>query len=131
MDKLSPADIVIFNGFRFDRRAGGLFPLKEDDSVGPVSLGARAVGLRALLLCRRGELVTKDEILSTVWPGRVVEEANLNVQISKLRRILDQHRAEGSCSQTVIGYGYRFTAEVSPAETPALTEARATFDDAG
>jgi DNA-binding winged helix-turn-helix (wHTH) protein len=35
------------------------------------------------------QLVSKDAIMAAVWPGRVVEEANLNVQISKLRHILD------------------------------------------
>jgi hypothetical protein len=40
-----------------------------------------------LLAARQGEVVSKDEILGVVWPGRVVEESNLNVQIAKLRRI--------------------------------------------
>jgi len=51
--------------------------------------------------------------METVWPGRVVEENNLTVQISTLRRILDQARAQGSCIQTVVGHGYRFVAAVT------------------
>ena len=50
--------------------------------------------------------------MKAVWPGRVVEEANLNVQVSKLRQILDQNRAEGSCIQTLPGRGYCFVAPV-------------------
>src|SRR5437867_1444929 len=131
MDELGSADIALFGGFRFDRRTGGLFRLDETGGATRVVLGARALALLALLIGRSGELLTKDEILAVVWPGRVVEEANLNVQISKLRRILDQDRAEGSCIQTVTGYGYRFTAVVSLLETTILPKTRATFADAG
>jgi hypothetical protein len=38
-----------------------------------------------------------DEIIAAVWPGTVVEDNNLTVQMSTLRRILDRGRAEGSC----------------------------------
>jgi TolB-like protein len=60
----------------------------------------------------KGELVSKDEIMEAVWAGRVVEEANLNVQISKLRHILDVDREQGSCIQTIPGRGYCFVAPV-------------------
>ena len=51
--------------------------------------------------------------METVWPGRVVEDNNLTVQISTLRRVLDQARAEGSCIQTIAGKGYCFVAAVT------------------
>src|SRR6202007_1861361 len=54
-----------------------------------------------------------EEIMRAVWPGRVVEEANLNVQMSKLRQILDRDRAEGSCIQTLPGRGYCFVLPVT------------------
>jgi TolB-like protein/class 3 adenylate cyclase len=60
--------------------------------------------------------------METVWPGTVVEDNNLTVQISTLRRVLDQARAEGSCIQTVAGRGYRFVAAV----TRVAAEATAT-----
>jgi DNA-binding winged helix-turn-helix (wHTH) protein len=66
----------------------------------PVALGSRALDLRGMLVERKGELVSKDAIMEAVWPGRVVEEANLNVQISKLRHILDRNRELGSCIHT-------------------------------
>jgi DNA-binding winged helix-turn-helix (wHTH) protein len=117
-----PADILLFEGFRLDRRAGGLFRLQQQDVSVPVHLGWRALDLLAHLAERAGHLVLKNAIMQAVWPGKVVEEANLNVQISKLRRVLDRDRDHGSCIQTVTGYGYRFVGRVTriePATAPA------------
>src|SRR5271169_5278637 len=130
MDKLGSLDIVLFEGFRLDYRAGGLFRLDHAGSATPVPLGSRALDLLALLVGRKGELVSKDELMAAVWPGRVVEEANLNVQISKLRHILDANRPQGSCIQTVTGYGYRLTAELTSIETSALPETFPLAEDA-
>ena len=113
MDGLGSADILLFDGFRFGRRSGCLFRLDPAGRAEPIPLGSRALGVLGLLLEREGELVLKEEIMEAVWPGRVVEEANLNVQISKLRHILDQNREQGSCIQTITGYGYRFIAPVT------------------
>src|SRR5262252_6289056 len=85
-----------------------------------LALGSRAAALLGLLLERRGTLVTKDEIFAAVWPGMAVEEANLTVQISALRRILDRGRERGSCIQTVPGRGYRFVALVEAAALATL-----------
>jgi DNA-binding winged helix-turn-helix (wHTH) protein len=57
----------------------------------PVPLGTRRLGLLGLPIERKGEQISKEAIMEAVWPGRVVEEANQNVQISKLRQILDQN----------------------------------------
>ena len=130
MDGLGSAGTLHFEGFRLDRRAGCLCRVDNGGTATPIALGSRALDLLALLVSRRGELVSKDEILAAVWPGRVVEEANLNVQISKLRHILDHDRPQGSCIETVIGYGYRFTGEVVPADPTALTEGWLLRDDA-
>jgi hypothetical protein len=71
-----------------------------------------------ILIARQGDLISKEEIMQTVWPRTVVEDNNLTVQISALRRVLDQGRAEGSCIQTIAGRGYRFVAAVTrPQET--------------
>ena len=113
---LGAADIFVFEGFRFDRAAGCLFRTNGPDAAEPVALGSRALALLALLVERQGQLVTKDEIFAAVWPGTVVEEANLTVQISALRRILDRNRAQGSCIQTIPGRGYRFIPAVTRAE---------------
>ena len=113
------ADTVLLEDFRLDRRGGCLFRVDQGGMVTPVALGSRAINLLSLLVERRGELVSKDAIMAAVWPARVVEEANLNVQISKLRHILDQGRANGSCIQTVSGRGYRFVGAVRPADREA------------
>lgn len=64
-----------------------------------------------LLVEQRGEIVTKDEILNKVWNGSFVEEGNLPVHISKLRRLLDETKNEPFI-ETVQGSGYRFIAPV-------------------
>ena len=119
MDRLGSADILLFEGFRLDRSGGGLFRLDQADIAAPVALGSRALDLLGLLTERQGELVSKDAIMEAVWPGMVVEEGNLTVQISALRRVLDQNREGGSCIQTLPGRGYRFVAPVTRVEPAA------------
>jgi TolB-like protein len=111
MQQLLSADILLCEGFRLDRL--GLFRLDPGGVASPVALGSRALDLAWLLADRQGELISKDEILETVWPGRVVEDNNLTGQISTLHRILDHGRSQGSCIQTVVGHGYRFVAAVT------------------
>ena len=79
----------------------------------PVTIGSRALEVLGVLIERHGDLVSRDEFLAAVWPNTVVEEANLAVQISALRRVVDQDRTDGSCIQTVPGRGYRFVAAVT------------------
>lgn len=113
MDALVTADVFLFEAFRFDRRAGGLFRRDDGGALVPVAIGSRALAVLDILMVRQGDLVSKDEIMQIVWPGTVVEDNNLTVQISALRRVLDQGRAEGSCIQTIIGHGYRFVGKVT------------------
>jgi DNA-binding winged helix-turn-helix (wHTH) protein/predicted ATPase len=112
----SSAEIVRFQGFSFDR-AGGCLYRENGACAGPVPLGSRALALLAFLVERQGQLVSKDEIMRAVWPGMAVEEANLTVQISALRRVLDQDRKQGSCIRTISGRGYCFVAPVTRSET--------------
>ena len=74
-----------------------------------VELGSRAFDVLMVLTEARGALVTKDEIMARVWPETVVEENNLVVQISALRRALGEDR---DFIRTVSGRGYRFIAEI-------------------
>jgi len=117
MESLATREIFLFEGFRLDQR--GLFRRDERGMFIPVAIGARALDVLRVLIAARGELVSKDEIRAAVWPGIVVEDNNLTVQMSSLRRILDQESAEGSCIQTVAGRGYRFvpTATRAPPAT--------------
>ena len=77
-----------------------------------VQLGSRAFDILVMLIERRDRLVSKNELLDVVWPGLVVEENNLAVHISVLRKVLGTH-----VIATIPGRGYRFTAQVE--ELPA------------
>ena len=72
-----------------------------------VVLGARAFDLLLCLAQSGGEVMSKSVLMKTVWPGPVVEEANLSVQISALRKLLGQQAIV-----TIAGRGYRFTLAV-------------------
>jgi DNA-binding winged helix-turn-helix (wHTH) protein len=95
--------------------------------VTPVALGPRAIKLLSKLVEHRGEVVSKETLLNEVWPGRVVEEANLNVQIARLRHVLDQNRKHGSCIRTLAGRGYCFVGAVNRTEAEAHTFRPETF----
>jgi DNA-binding winged helix-turn-helix (wHTH) protein len=116
MQGLAPSAIFQFENFRLDRR-GGLFRSNGAGAFEPVGIGSRSLDILGVLIERAGEVVSKDEIIAAVWPGTVVEDSNLTVQISALRRVLDRERSEGSCIQTVPGRGYRFAAKVIRCET--------------
>jgi TolB-like protein len=90
----------------------------------PVPLGSRAFDVLFAPVEARGELVTKDALLNRVWPSTIVEENNLQVQVSALRRALGADAARFIVN--VPGRGYRFTgvvgppdASLSPPEVPA------------
>ncbi len=68
------------------------------------------------LVRHHGELVEKDALMQAVWPGRVVEENNLNQSIAVLRRVLQDRRGENRYIETVSGRGYRFVGEVKVVE---------------
>jgi DNA-binding winged helix-turn-helix (wHTH) protein len=71
----------------------------------PVELGTRAFDLLLVLLEADGALVTKEELLNRVWPGIVVSEESLKVQICALRKALG---ADRNLIRTEFGRGYRF-----------------------
>ena len=84
-----------------------------------VAVGPRAFDLLVALVQRAGQLVTKEELLDRVWPGLVVEENNLQVQVSALRKILGQEAIA-----TIPGRGYRFTVTLTdsaPGSSPAAS----------
>ena len=120
MDTLASSDTFFFEDFRLDRRRGGLFRCEDAGGFVPIAIGSRALDILGVLIARAGEVVSKDEIVAAVWPWSVVEDSNLTVQISALRRVLDRGRSQGSCIQTVARRGYRFVAAV----TQAAAEAR-------
>jgi len=95
---------------RFELRPAARQLLVDDQ---PVPLGARAFDVLRTLIERRERLVTKDELLALAWPGLVVEENNVEVQVSALRKILGN-----GVIVTVAGRGYRFTPQVGAEALP-------------
>jgi predicted ATPase/DNA-binding winged helix-turn-helix (wHTH) protein len=90
----------------------------------PAAVGARAFDVMLALIDRRDRLVSKDELLDLVWPGLVVEENNLQVQISALRKLLGPQAIT-----TVAGRGYRWALaldDASPSARPTNLPAHAT-----
>lgn len=71
-----------------------------------VDVGSRAFDLLEALIAQRDRVVPKDELLDIVWPGLVVEENNLQVQISALRKLLGPRAIA-----TIPGRGYQFSLE--------------------
>lgn len=103
-------DRIAFGSFELDLRQRVLF----QGSV-PVALGSRATDLLCELARCAGELVSKDDLIARVWPQTIVEENNLQVQISAVRRALAADPQGPQWLQTVAGRGYRFVAPVKPA----------------
>ena len=93
---------ITFGPFRLDlhRRE-----LSRDGET--VRLHAHAIDILCELASAKGEVVGKDELMSRVWPGRIVEEGNLHVHVSALRKALGGHGEGHSYIVTVPGRGYR------------------------
>jgi len=93
----------------------------------PVPVGPRALDILVYLVAHHNAVVSKDALLTAVWPKRTVEENNLTVHISALRRTLGDGRDTARFIQTVAGRGYRFVAPlhaVARSDAPAGPVAR-------
>jgi DNA-binding winged helix-turn-helix (wHTH) protein len=86
------------------------FLLQEGDK--PVPIGSRALEILIALLERRGELVSKQDLMARVWPKVFVEPANLTVHMSALRRALRDGRDGNRFIVNIPGRGYCFVASV-------------------
>src|SRR5215831_9218672 len=73
----------------------------------PVRIYRRPLGILCALAEAKGEIVSKAELMARLWPGRVVEEGNLHVHVSALRKALEEHDGGHSLVATVPGRGYR------------------------
>ena len=83
----------------------------------PVRLGSRAFDILAALVERAGEVVGKEQLIARAWPQTFVEEANLKIQVSALRRALGDGQGGNRYVITVPGRGYNFVAPVRREET--------------
>lgn len=77
-----------------------------------ISLNSKTFDLLFALVENHGQILSKDEILGTVWEGQFVEENNLTVQISALRKILGETKGEHQFIATITGKGYKFVHEI-------------------
>ena len=105
-----PHSIYEFGPFRLEVAERRLL---RDGEV--VSLSPRLFDLLAVLVERHGRLLEKDELLRLIWPDSFVEEANLNVNVSALRRALGDTPSAPRYIETVPRRGYRFVGEVREA----------------
>ena len=85
-----------------------------------VQIGGRALDILTALVVKSGTLISKDELLSAVWPRTRVDEANLRVHIGALRKALGENRAGVRYISTVAGRGYCFVAPVQCDDAPAV-----------
>src|SRR6202795_708214 len=110
-----PKDVLSFGPF-------SLFAaerlLKKGDE--PIPLGDRALDILIALAERPGEVVTRKDLISTVWPDVTVEEANLRFQIAALRKALGDGRDGARYISNVAGRGYCFVAPVTRSSAEQL-----------
>src|SRR5262245_61199442 len=78
----------------------------------PLPLAPKAFDTLLALVQQSGKTIEKDDLMKKVWPDAVVEENNLNQNITALRKSLGDSRQEGKYIATIPGFGYRFVAEV-------------------
>src|SRR5260221_2156096 len=76
----------------------------------PVRLGSRAFDILAALVERAGEVVGKEQLIARVWPQTFVEESNLKIQVSALRRALGHGQSGNRYVITLPGPGCHFFA---------------------
>ena len=104
-----PATIYRFGRFEVDTREQRLTRDGEMIAITP-----RVFDTLVAFLRRPGRLLTKDDLLQSVWPDAAVEEANLTVNVSTLRRLLSSG-GDAPCIETVSRRGYRFVLPVTVA----------------
>jgi adenylate cyclase len=119
-DARARGGVFLFEGFRLDRQARALFRRDAAGAFVPIAMGSRALEVLGVLVGRAGDLVSRDQFMAAVWPATAVENANLNMQIAALRRVLDKGRAGSSCIQTISGRGYRFAVPVTLVAADAI-----------
>lgn len=91
-----------FGAFRLDLRQRRL----SSDGI-PIGLKNKAFDILCVLASAQGEVVSKNEIMAKVWPGLVVEESNIQVHVSALRKALGDKRNRPTHLFTAPGRGYR------------------------
>ena len=100
-----------FGAFRIDCAERVLF--RDGD---PLTLTPKAFDLLLALVERPGRVVSKEELMTAVWPETAVEESNLTHHISVLRKVLGELDGQHPYIETIPRRGYRFLADVERVE---------------
>jgi DNA-binding winged helix-turn-helix (wHTH) protein len=108
MSAAAERPILAFAGFVLDVRRRSLF---GPDGF-PIDISSRELATLHVLVSHPHELIDKQRLMAAVWPNRIVEENNLNQQISALRKLLGEAPGEHRFIVTVTGQGYRFVQDV-------------------
>src|SRR6185312_14285893 len=124
-------DIYEFGEFRLESDKRLLFR-----GGNPVALTPKVFDTLLQLLQHHGKILAKDDLMRAVWPDTVVEENNLDQNISTLRRVLGEKRGENRYIATIPGKGYHFVPAVEITARAQLTQGRVTlavlpFDNLG
>src|SRR5262245_4135787 len=121
MSAAAEKPILAFAGFVLDVRKRSL--LGPDGMV--IDISSRAFETLHFLVSHPHELVDKQRLMAAVWPNRVVEDNNLNQQISALRKLLGEAPGEHRFIVTVTGLGYRFVQDVAQLDAFPIAKAGA------
>jgi Tol biopolymer transport system component/DNA-binding winged helix-turn-helix (wHTH) protein len=108
--------IYRFGPFRLD--AAAKVVLKEDQ---PVRLARKSVETLLILVENHGQVVTKEELIATLWPDRVVDEANLAQNIAVIRKALSTEHGSAGYIETFPGRGYRVLGPVTVSDETSET----------
>lgn len=88
----------------------------------PVFLNSKTLDLLLVLVENHGQVLSKNELLEKVWEDQFVEENNLSVQISALRKIFGEKKGEHQFIATIPGKGYKFVAEINQTNDEIIIE---------
>lgn len=126
-----PTEVFEFGEFRLDVSER---KLERRECLEPIPIPEKAFRTLVCLVRNSGSLVTKETILSTVWPGVFVEDGNVGKVIHAVRRALGDGARGWSYIETVAKHGYRFIADVTRIEpatgvaSPAVPRDSAAYD---
>src|SRR5262249_5175322 len=118
MEAVAPKQ-YLFADFELDAARRVL--LKRGEAV---TLNSKTLDLLLALVERHGEIVSRDELIEKVWPEQFVEEGNLSVHISVLRKALGEGKRDNNFIVAVPGRGYSFVAEIRGNEEIVLESHR-------
>jgi DNA-binding winged helix-turn-helix (wHTH) protein/TolB-like protein/Flp pilus assembly protein TadD len=112
------SSIYHFGDFEVDLRDETL--RRRDDKL---PINRRMFQVLCLLIERRGDIVTKEEFFEEVWDGSFVEDNNLTVTITALRKVLGDRARDSLLIENIPRKGYRFIGDVEFA-SPEVEESR-------